>query len=175
MPIVAASNGVRPEIRALAVIELNKPVTPAEINAYVGTGDYAAKYISFLRNRYGFTFTVQKDGRQVVSYTCVGEPANVADLRGQKPKSKAPKAPKMTAKQVSKQVAMVVARNAAPSTKTAGKKIVAKAAAAKAPVKPRKIDPVEKTFGSTGEIASSFAVDNGWDSMDNVDVKDFLR
>lgn len=172
MPIVSASNGIRPEIRALAVIELNKPVTPAQINACVGTGDYAAKYISFLRNRYGFTFTVQKDGRQVVSYTCVGEPKNVADLRGQKPKSKAPKMPKLTAKQISKQVGMVVARNNGGVTLKPAAKVIAKAAAAKKPAKP---DPVAKVLGSTGEIAKSFTVDNDWDSMEGVDVKDFLR
>ena len=48
MPRVAASNGVRPEIRALGVIKLGVPVTPAEINAYVGTGDYAAKYMYYM-------------------------------------------------------------------------------------------------------------------------------
>ena len=86
MPIVSASNGIRPEIRALAVIKLNKPVTPKEINDYVGTGDYAAKYISFLNTRYGFTIEAQKDGRTVVAYVCIAEPANVAALRATKPK-----------------------------------------------------------------------------------------
>jgi len=175
MPIVAASNGVRPEIRALAVIKLNKPVTPAEINDCVGTGDYAAKYISFLNTRYGFTITAQKDGRRVVSYTCIAEPANAADLRGQKPKSaKVKPLAKAIQKQISKQVDAVVARNKAPSVKTGN--VAAKVAAAKAPVaKPRKVDAVAKELGSTGEIAKSFTIDNDWDSMDNVDVKNFLR
>ena len=31
MPRVNASNGIRPEIRALAVLQLGKTVTPAEI------------------------------------------------------------------------------------------------------------------------------------------------
>lgn len=85
MPRVAASNGVRPEIRALGVIKLNKPVTPSEINTHVGAGDYAAKYISFLKTRYGFEFTVQKDGRKVVSYTLIKEPSNADALRATKP------------------------------------------------------------------------------------------
>jgi hypothetical protein len=159
MPIVAASNGVRPEYRALAVIKLNKPVTPKEINDYVGTGDYAAKYISFLR-RDGFVFDCTKDGRRIVSYTLIAEPKNAEYFRNMQPKQKA-SAPAKTVK---------VAAVAKPAAKN-----LAKAAAAKAPAKKAKIDPVEKTFGSTGEIASSYAVDNGWDSMDNVDVKDFLR
>src|SRR5665213_4022680 len=80
MPKVTASNGIRPEYRALSVIKLNEPVTPSQINIQVGTGDYAAKYISFLRKD-GFEFSTQKDGRQVVSYTLVKEPANVERFR----------------------------------------------------------------------------------------------
>lgn len=163
MPIVAASNGVRPEYRALAVIKLNKPVTPKEINDYVGTGDYAAKYISFLR-RDGFVFDCTKDGRRIVSYTLVAEPKNAEYFRNMQPKQKAA-APAKQAKTVK-----VTAVKTAPKATN-----LAKAAAAKAPAKKTKVDPVEKTFGSSGEIASSYAVDNGWDSMDNVDVKDFLR
>ena len=41
MPRVNASNGIRPEIRALAVLQLGKTVTPADINDHVGTGDFA--------------------------------------------------------------------------------------------------------------------------------------
>lgn len=148
MPRVAASNGVRPEIRALAVIKLNKPVTPAEINAHVGTGDYAAKYISFLKNRYGFTFSVQKNGRQVVSYTLLKEPKNVDALRGAKPKAAAAK--------------VAVAKVAKP--------VKAAKVAAAVSVKPGKVDVVQKQFGSTGEV-SSYNVDGDFDSMDGVDVK----
>ena len=146
MPRVAASNSIRPEIRALAVIKLNKPVTPAEINAHVGTGDYAAKYISFLKNRYGFTFSVQKNGRQVVSYTLLKEPKNVDALRGAKPKA----------------AAVAVAKVAKP--------VKAAKVSAAVSVKPAKVDVVQKQFGSTGEV-SSYNVDGDFDSMDGVDVK----
>jgi hypothetical protein len=37
------------------------------------------------------------------------------------------------------------------------------------------IDDVEKTFGTSGEIATSFAIDNGFDSMEGINVADFLR
>ena len=97
MPRVAASNGVRPEIRALAVFPLGATVTPQVINDHVGTGDYAAKYVSFLNTRYGFKITANKDGRKVVSYTVISEPDNAADLRATQPKvakTKAVKAPK---------------------------------------------------------------------------------
>lgn len=95
MPRVAASNGVRPEIRALGVIHLNKPVTPTEINKHVGTGDYAAKYISFLRTRFGFEFTAQKDGRKIVSYTLIKEPSNAEALRNTQPPVKKAKNEKL--------------------------------------------------------------------------------
>ena len=45
MPRVNASNGIRPEIRALAVLQLGKTVTPAEINAHVGTGEIGRAHI----------------------------------------------------------------------------------------------------------------------------------
>lgn len=154
MPIVASSNGIRPRYRALAVIQLNKPVTPQEINDCVGTGDYAAKYISFLR-RDGFVFDVTKVGRCIVAYTLIAEPASAAYFRNLQPKQK-------TTKQVGKVV---------PSTRISGGVTLKPA---KAPAKKR-VDPVVKTFGSSGEIASSYAIDSGWDSMDNVDVRDFLR
>ena len=183
MPIVAASNGIKPAVRALAVIQLNKPVTPKAINDCVGTGDYAAKYISQLRNRYGFTFTVQKDGREVVSYTCVGEPANVADLRAMKPKTKtvnpSPKA--KAAKVVNKTIAKKVAKAILTPEQIKAKnletmrKVTAKNKAVKAAAKKVKTDFVEKALGSTGEIATSFSIDAGFDSMENVNVKDFLR
>jgi hypothetical protein len=95
MPRVAASNGIRPEIRALAVLQLGKTVTPKEINDCVGTGDYAAKYVSFLNTRYGFTITANKDGRKVVSYTMIAEPANAAELRAAQPKAPKAKAAKV--------------------------------------------------------------------------------
>lgn len=211
MPIVSASNGIRPEIRALAVIKLNKPVTPKAINDCVGTGDYAAKYISFLNTRYGFTIESQKDGRKIVAYVCVAEPANVADLRATKPKSKASKAAE-TKKVVTKAPAIKSKPVAAPKTavkaatksvetkkvvtkpakklkvektpeeikaanlakmKAVTAKVTKKAAASKRKID-KLVDEVEQSFGSTGDITGS-AVDAGWDSMDGIDVKNFLR
>jgi hypothetical protein len=155
MPRVAASNGVRPEIRALAVMQMGKPVTPSEINACVGTGDYAAKYISFLKNRYGFDFSVQKNGRQVVSYTMLKEPSNVAELRGAQPKQKAVK----------------VAKVAKPSK---AQKVIAKVAPSVKNVKDQEADRLlaELNMKNAGEVAGgSYSIDNDWDSVEGVDLK----
>ena len=130
MPRTTASNGIRPEIRALAVFRINKPVTPKEINDCVGTGDYAAKYVSFLNTRYGFTIEAQRDGRRVVSYTLVAEPANATDLRSMQPKTTSnvvamPKA-KPTKVKVAKP-APVVQKAAATKVKTAPKPKIGRA------------------------------------------------
>lgn len=100
MPRVAASNGVKPFIRALNVIKVNVPVTPSDIEAEVKTGPYAAKYISKLK-AIGFQFTAVKDGRQIVSYTLVGEPADAEKLRGSTGKVATPKVSKPVKKNTS--------------------------------------------------------------------------
>ena len=186
MPRVNASNGIRPEIRALAVLQLGKTVTPADINTYVGTGDYAAKYVSFLNTRYGFTITANKDGRKVVSYTMIAEPDNAAELRGQQPKApkaktaKAPKAPKVKAAKVvptkssADVVADVKAKNLATIKKVAEKQAAARKAKAKRPSKVREFDDVTEQFGTSGEVATSFSIDKDWDSIDGVDLSKLL-
>lgn len=162
MPKVNASNGIRPEIRALAVMKLGVPVTPSEIDAYVGTGSYAAKYVSFLNTRYGFKISSQKDGRRVVSYTVDAEPDNVEDLRSAQPKQ-------------SKKVAEVPEKEPAPTpTKTpAGKKGGSKKSSkSKAKAKPAKpVDEVEEQFGTTGEVGG---IDGDWDNMEGLDLSKLL-
>ena len=213
MPKVAASNGIRPEIRALAVLQLGKTVTPAEINAHVGTGDYAAKYVSFLNTRYGFKITANKDGRKVVSYTVISEPDNAADLRAMqskapKTKTKAVKAPKVAkasktvkltaiVNKVSKafaenKIAKVIQPTFVPkvaatpeeieSVKAKNletmKKVAAKFKKAKAPKKAtkkvREFDDVTETFGTSGEVGTSFSLDRDWDSVDGLDLSKLL-
>jgi hypothetical protein len=188
MPKVSASNGIRPEIRALAVLQMGKTVTPAEINAHVGTGDYAAKYVSFLNTRYGFTITANKDGRKVVSYTMIAEPANAADLRAATPKTKIakPKAVKVAkvtkvanptataiANMPKKSDDAIKAKNLETIKKVAEgmKKVAAKKA--KSNKKTREFDDVTQQFGTSGEVGTSFSVDKDWDSIDlnNVDLK----
>jgi len=195
MPKVSASNGIRPEIRALAVLQMGKTVTPAQINDHVGTGDYAAKYVSFLNTRYGFTITANKDGRKVVSYTMIAEPANAADLRAATPKTKIAKPKAKTVKlstvvkKVNKKftaskalaaenaaivravteaenVAEIKAKNLETIKKVAeGMKKVA-AKKAKSNKKTREFDDVTEQFGTSGEVGTSFSVDKDWDSID---------
>lgn len=199
MPRVNASNGIRPEIRALAVLQLGKTVTPQDINDHVGTGDYAAKYVSFLNTRYGFTITANKDGRRVVSYTVIAEPANAADLRAQTPKVPKTLMAKATPKAAKAKVAAAAAKAkvAAKAPKVAAPKAAkapAKSAKSVADIKAanlaklkevaanrtkaakrvREFDDVTETFGTSGEVGTSFNVDRDWDSVEGLDLSKLL-
>ena len=83
---------VKPIIHLIA---LGKAVSPSDIDNLVrpagSSKNYSAKYITFLR-LLGFDFTVQKDGRKIVSYTCTVEPKNSADIRAIGPKATKAKA-----------------------------------------------------------------------------------
>jgi hypothetical protein len=179
MPRTAQSNGIKPYLRALAVIKLGVPVTPTEINEHVGTGDYAAKYISFLRNRNGFEFTIQKDGRKVVSYTLIKEPADAEALRNLMPKaakSKAPKVAKTSAPKVVVAPAPKAAKTKAPK-KVAAKKSVADIKAAnlaklKAVGQRFKADQVQVL--TEAPASTSFSIDNDWDSVEGLDLKNLI-
>lgn len=184
MPKIAGRE-VRGEFLTLQLFEVGKAVTPSEINAHVGRGDYAAKYISFLRGRHGFEFSVQKDGRTVVSYTLVSEPDNAADVR-----AKAIAAPAAKA--------VAAAHGAAKAVKAKAPKAAKPAKAAKvrqskqtAPAKTQKAarnvlkdradaeaDRLLAEIGmkNAGEYAGgTYSVDPDWDSMDGIDVANFLK
>lgn len=156
-------------VNVLKVIKLNKPITPAEINKADGSRNYAAKYVMLMRKYYGFTFTVQKDGRTVVSYTCTAMPENVKELRNYKVKTKKVAVEKVEKVKVEKKAVIIsTIGEERRRIRAAEERDRIKSTARK-----MKIDPVEKMIGSSGEIASSFAVDNEWDSIDN--VMDLLR
>ena len=174
MPKVAG-RAVRGEFLALQLFEVGKAVTPKEINKHVARGDYAAKYISFLKNRHGFEFSTQKDGREVVSYTLVAEPANAADVRAMAtavapvkvkaaPKAKAPKAAKAVKVRQSKQTP-------SGSVKKAARQVLKDHADAEAD---RLLAEIGMKNG--GEVAGgSYSIDPDWDSMDGIDVANFLK
>lgn len=50
-----------------------------------------------------------------------------------------------------------------------------KKAAAKKKKKTIVVDDVEQTFGTNGEVGTSFTIDGGWDSMDGINVADLIR
>lgn len=151
--------------KVLTAIKVGVPVTPSQINKAAGNGDYAAKYIMLMRKYYGFDITVQKNGKSVVSYTVVREPENVAELRAYTGREKtSAKAPAKT-----KTPEQIKAANLATMKKVGQKQT-------KNNTKVNKIvDEVENSLGTTGEIATSYSIDHGWDAIDQSVLPAFLR
>ena len=178
---------VKPIIHLIA---MGKSVSPSTIDDIVrpagSTKAYSAKYITFLR-LLGYDFSVQKDGRKIVSYTCITEPKNASDIRAIAPKSakakvaKAPKAPKAAktvkvaktvkpakpSKTMSASVADIKAANLAKLKEVAANR-------SKAAKKVREFDDVTEQFGNSGEVATSFSIDRDWDSVDGLDLSKLL-
>ena len=171
MPKIAGRE-VRGEFLALQIMEVGKAVTPSEINKHVGRGDYAAKYISFLKNRHGFDFSVQKDGRTVVSYTLTAEPKNAAEVRAKATAGAAPKAAKAPKVKASKPVKVRQSKQTASAPVKKAARNVLKDAADK------QADALLAEIGmkNAGEYAGgTYSVDPDWDSMDGIDVANFLK
>lgn len=162
-------------LKVLEITKIGVAVTPTEINDHVGKGNYASKFVLYLKIL-GYDFTVTKDGRTVTSYTLTKLAPNhealvaAATSKGQ-PKVKAPKAPKAPKAKVSKMAKQVADDFYAGQKKVAAKKKApAKGGNAANLAKLREIgfkfrkpaDEVEATFGNTGEVVGS--VDGGWDS-----------
>jgi hypothetical protein len=170
--------------RVLPAIQPGVPFTPEAIDQIVG-GEYSSKFVFYLREL-GFEFTQSKDGRKIVSYTLIKEPADAATIRGANASAPrgAAKAPK--AKTVSKALGLskteakkirdeVSAEKAAEikATNLAKLKEVA-ANRSKAAKRVREYDDVTEQFGNSGEIATSYTVDGDWDSIEGVDLQKLI-
>ena len=164
------------------VMAKGKLVTPTQIDAAAGTGNYASKYVGLMRKFYGFTITETKDGRTVVSYCVTGEPENLAELtafegvrdRSKKPAKAVQPAPKPAPIKlaITEEKRRIKAAEAKPKAKPKAKKVKDK------PVFDAGRDMVENTFGSTGEVASSYSIDPDWDAWtpaDEASIPAFLR
>ena len=155
---------------ALEFLRQKGSATPAEIEAHVGKGAYSSKYICYLK-LHGYEIETVKSGRTVVEYKFISDGDSAtrnfqwvppAKRNGSTPVVKKPKAVKVVA---------------APKPKKA--KVVKQKAAAAKPKKDKSImdakyDEVEQTFGSSGAIGN-YTVDPDWDSMDGIDVANFLK
>lgn len=179
----------------LHMITVGKAVTPTEISELVrpegSTKDYSAKYITFLR-LLGFDFSVTKQGRKIVSYVTIKEPANANDIRSVSAKTKKVQTTKAPAPNSAKAASPKKAATPKKETVKAEPKPKKVAAAKKAPVArggnaanlaklkavgarfkkvATKFDEVEDTFGTTGELG---AIDGGWDSIEGLDLSKLL-
>ena len=162
--------------RVLPAIQPGVPFTPEAIDQIVG-GEYSSKFVFYLREL-GFEFSNNKDGRKIVSYTLIKEPADAAAIRGAtasapRGKNAAPKAPKVKAAKVAKpakstkSIAEIKAANLA-KLKAVGAKQT------KVAKRVREFDDVTEQFGNSGEVGTSFNVDRDWDSIEGLDLQKLL-
>ena len=162
--------------RVLPAIQPGVPFTPEAIDQIVG-GEYSSKFVFYLREL-GFEFSNTKDGRKIVSYTLIKEPADAAAIRGAtasapRGKNAAPKAPKVKAAKVAKpakstkSIAEIKAANLA-KLKAVGAKQT------KVAKRVREFDDVTEQFGNSGEVGTSFNVDRDWDSIEGLDLQKLL-
>ena len=164
--------------RVLPAIKPGVPFTPEAIDQIVG-GSYSSKFVFYMREL-GFEFSQNKDGRKIVSYTLIKEPADAATIRSatassargaaktKTPKVKAAKPAKAAVMpKVTKALDEIKARNLAKLKE-------ANANRTKVAKRVREFDDVTEQFGTSGEVATSFNVDQDWDNVDGIDLKKLI-
>jgi hypothetical protein len=164
---MARNTGKRPHEKLLEIMNVGTRLTPAEIDAHVGNGNYASKHVWFL-GKLGFGFEVERQGRTVVAYTMTAEPANATEIRNpvaKTPKAKAPKVAK-TPK---------VKAPVAPRVKAAATKVAKQKKAKSADLDAERMLQ-ELNMNNACEVGGgSYSIDSDWDSMDGIDVANFLK
>ncbi len=161
---------------ALEFLKSKGSATPAEINAHVGKGNYAAKYVCYLKLE-GYEIETVKDGRTVTEYKFISDgdsatreykwvpPAQRGQVKTPKTKTAKATKPKQVKARVSKQTP------APKSVKKAARNVLKDRADAEA-------DRLLAELGmkDAGEYAGgTYSVDPDWDSMDGIDVANFLK
>lgn len=168
------TNGLPAHLRALELFKTQATVTPAELDKFVGAGAYASKYVCYLKND-GHEITVNKQGRTVVSYTYVSEGDSASRSnkwvapakRGAAPAARKQKA---TVVKTAKPVKVRQSKQTAPASKAARNVLQERA--------DKEADAILAQLGlkDAGEIShGSYSVDPDWDSMDGIDVANFLK
>ncbi len=159
------------------LIKVGKAVTPSQIDDLVrpagSSKNYSAKYITFLR-LLGFDFTVQKDGRKIVSYTCNVEPKNAADIRAIGAKASKAKTVTPKVKVPKKAAAPSAPRKVATAKKSVAAIKAANLAKLKAVGAKFKAEKTELEVLNEAPAASSFSIDGDWDSTEGLDLKSLL-
>jgi hypothetical protein len=156
---------------ALNFLKSKGSATPAEINAHIGKGNYAAKYVCYLKLE-GYEIETIKDGRTVTEYKFISD-GNSATRnyqwvapakRGQTatPKVKAAKAPKA---KTAKPVKVRQSKQTAAPVKKAARNVLKDRA-------DKEADAILAELGMKrgGEYAGgTYSVDPDWDSLDGID------
>lgn len=159
--------------RALEFLRQKGSATPAEINAHVGQGNYASKYVCYLK-LYGYEIETVKTGRTVTEYRFVSDGDSAtrnfqwvppAKRNGTAPAAKPKKAAvvKTVAPKAEKPVKVRMSKQT--PAKKAARNILQERA-------DKEADAILAQIGlkDAGEIQhGSYSVDPGWDDLDGID------
>lgn len=177
---MAGLNGLTPTLyQVLQIMPMSVPVTPTQINDHIGKGNYASKHVLYLKIL-GYDFDTNKDGRSVVSYTLTKVPDNhqvlINNASGKGTKTKVAKAPKVAKTPVVVASTPKATKVKAPK-KVAAKKSVADIKAANL----SKLKAVGQRFKAEqvqvlteAPASTSFSIDNDWDSVEGLDLKNLI-
>lgn len=163
---------------ALDFLKSKGSATPAEINAHVGAGNYAAKYVCYLK-LHGYEIETVKEGRTVTEYKYISDGDSATRdfkwvppaLRGKTaaPKSAKPKAAKGAKPKAAKPVKVKVSKQT-PVKKAARNALKEKA--------DKEADALLRELGmrNAGEYAGgTYSVDPGWDDLDGIDPMSLIN
>lgn len=158
---------------ALAFLKSKGSATPDEINAHVGRGNYAAKYVCYLKLE-GYEIETIKSGRTVTEYKFISDGDSATRNYQWVPpakrgKTKTPKVAKPKAAKAAKPVKAKVSKQT-PVKKAARNALKERA--------DKEAEAILADLGMKrgGEYAGgTYSVDPDWDSMDGIDVANFLK
>lgn len=175
---MARNSGKRPHEKLLEIMNVGDTLTPSEIDKHVGNGNYASKHIWFL-GKLGFIFDIKKEGRSVLSYTMIAEPANAADIRNcvtaAKPAKAAAKPKAVKVAKPAKAAKPVKVRQSKQTASTTVKKAARNVLKDRADAEADRL-LAEIGMKNAGEYAGgTYSVDPDWDSMDGIEVANFLK
>lgn len=164
---------------ALEFLKSRGTATPAEIEAHVGAGPYASKYICYLKLR-GYEIETIKSGRTVTEYKFISDGDSATrDYQwvppAQRGKTAAPKQKKVKAAAKPKASKPVKARQSKQTATSTVKKAARNVLKEKAD---READALLAELGmkNAGEYGGgTYSIDPDWDSMDGIDVANFLK
>jgi hypothetical protein len=81
MPRIKSAGGIPPHLKIISNLTLGSSVSPSQIEEIIPyTKGYASKYIFELK-ALGFVFDTKKNGRSILEWTLISEPANAEELR----------------------------------------------------------------------------------------------
>lgn len=160
---------------ALDFLKSKGSATPDEINAHVGRGNYAAKYVCYLKLE-GYEIETVKSGRTVTEYKFISDGNSATRNYQWVPPAKrgqaaAPKAAKPKTAKAAKPKAVKTKVSKQTPVKKAARNVLKDKA-------DKQADALLAELGmkNAGEYAGgTYSIDPDWDSMDGIDVANFLK